>query len=648
MRVIRGHFKCCIKGSDQSALMPARVSLFDADNNYYAPVDTFFYGHGFAVGWPADWGIKGRQKYFYTQGEFELTIPCKKIKIIISRGFEYEIYEEEITIQPDRNLLNVELKRIIDMPELGWYCGDNHSHFDHAPLDYKLTKQDGLSCASAEGLDFIFFLHKNTDPPVSIEAEDITGHFAYEYGHHPVLNTGVCPPQNLTSSLKDHGDWFSLNDWVHGNTDGTIIMGHPLFANHLYSGLLANDYQTAFMTHYEIPVNTILEKVDTFELQNNRQSILATWLRIWYRLLNCGINLPASAGTDACISVKTTLPLGIYRSYVKSDENKLDSYLAGLKAGHSFITDGPLLFFKVNGVEPGERIDVIGKSEPVKIKLQVKSVFPLPAVELIRDGNVIKQWELNGEKEFSASFECWIEKSCFLALRVLRLRKKTDQSEITELFAHTNPVYVYYNAEPRTSSEDAMFFLQWIEVIKKYRLAAPDTDAAIAAITPATQKYLAQLNEVDLQQWPILQQNIKALDIHTLDDSEELTIDEKVILKKTGDEDFDTVFKVFTIDLQADNFYKVCAESRKKTNPDEQDTGGYVYCRLVIFDQTGNYLGTAEDKSSGEDWQGISTLIYLPAECRQIQLACCLGAPGEIEFKDIKINRLKGGLFKIS
>ena len=284
-------------------------------------------GHGFATGWPADWGIKGTQKYFYAQGEFELTLPCKKITIIISHGFEYEIYEEEITIQPDCNLLNIELKRIINMPELGWYCGDNHSHFDHAPVHYRLTKQDGLSCASAEGLDFIFFLHKNTDPPVSIETDEVTGHFAYEYGHHPVLNTGVCPPQNLTCSLKDHGDWFSLNDWVHEKTGGTIIMGHPLFANHLYSGLLANDYQTAFMTHYEIPVNSILGKVDTFELQNNRQSILATWLRIWYRLLNCGINLPASAGTDACISVKTTLPLGIYRSYVKSGENKLDAYL---------------------------------------------------------------------------------------------------------------------------------------------------------------------------------------------------------------------------------------------------------------------------------------------------------------------------------
>ena len=146
----------------------------------------------------------------------------------------------------------------------------------------------------------------------------------------------------------------------------------------------------------------------------------------------------------------------------------------------------------------------------------------------------------------------------------------------------------------------------------------------------------------------ILQQNIKDLNIHTLDDSEELTIDEKVILKKTGDEDFDTVFKFFTIDLQADNFYKVCAECRKKTNPDELDTGGYVYCRLVIFDQTGNYLGTAEDKSFGEDWQDISTLIYLPAGSKQIQLACCLGVPGEIEFKDIKINRLRGGLFKIT
>ena len=185
------------------------------------------------------------------------------------------------------------------------------------------------------------------------------------------------------------------------------------------------------------------------------------------------------------------------------------------------------------------------KSEPVKIELQVKSVFSLPAVELIRDGNVIKRWELNGEKEFSASFECKIEKSSFLALRVLRLRKKTDQSETTELFAHTNPVYIYYNAEPRTSSEDAIFFLQWIEVMKKYRLAVPDTDAVMAPIASATQKYLAQLNDTDLQQWAKLKADINDLDIHTLDYSEELTIDEKVILRKLEEEISDTEFRVF-------------------------------------------------------------------------------------------------------
>jgi hypothetical protein len=40
-------------------------------------------------------------------------------------------------------------------------------------------------------------------------------------------------------------------------------------------------------------------------------------------------------------------------------------------------------------------------------------------------------------------------------------------------------------------------------------------------------------------------------------------------------------------------------------------------------------------------------LIYLPFGSKKIQIAYCLESAGIIEFKDIAVNRLKGGLFKI-
>jgi hypothetical protein len=635
----QGKLKCIITGSDRPECMPARVSIFNADNKYYAPAESYSYGYKLGNEWPADWGIKGVQKYFYTHGEFELSLPRKSVTMKISHGFEYESFEQKIEIEPNANILKIELKRIINMPELGWYCGDNHSHYTHGPMDYNLTERDALFCAAAEGLDFACLLNNKLEQPLTIESEGVKGHFAYELGHHPVLNTETRPPSALTCSTKDSGDWFSLNDWVRKN-GGTIIMGHPLFANHLYSGLFAGDSQAAHMTHYEIPINTILGKVDTFELQNNRLSILETWLQIWYRLLNCGINIPVSAGTDACISVRTTLPLGVYRSYVQAKNNEFDSYLAGLKAGHSFISDGPLLFLDINGKGPGEHIELDSSNNNLRIELQVKSIFPLPAVELVQDGKVIKRWKLNGEGEFKASYELQIDKSCWLALRVLRVRQKTNDSEVTELFAHTNTISVDYNTVPRTSSKDALFFLQWIEAVKKYRIEKP-----VLAIAEASQKYEEQLNDVDAERWVQLKRNISNQEISDFVADDYIKIDSRVRVEKEKNVSNDIEFIIKEIELESDCFYKLSAKCKKQNGVSASESEGYTYGKIVIFDETGTYMGVAEDKSSGGAWSDISCLIYLPAGSKKVQITYCLESEGAIEFKDVIINRLKGGLF---
>lgn len=633
----QGKIKFIINGSDRPGIMPARLAVFDADNKYYAPAESCFYGYSVGNKWPADWGIKGVQKYFYTQGEFELNLPCKSVTIKISHGFEYEYFEQKIEIESGITILKIELKRMINMPELGWYCGDNHSHYTHGPVDYDLTKQDALFCAAAEGLDFACLLNNKLEKPLTIESEGVKGHFAYECGHHPVLNSKIRPPKDLTCSVKDCDDWFSLNDWVHKKA-GTIIMGHPLFANHLYSGLLADDSQAANMTHYEIPINTILGNVDTFELQNNRLSILETWLQIWYRLLNCGINIPVSAGTDACVSVRTTLPLGIYRSYVQSKDNEFESYLAGLKAGHSFISDGPLLFLNINDKGPGEHIKLNPLNNKLEIEVQAKSIFPLPGVELVQSGEVIKRWELNGESEFNTTHELQIDKSCWLALRVLRLKRKTDDSEVTELFAHTNPVFIDYNNVSRGSSQNALFFLQWIELVKKYRIEKP-----VLAIAKASQKYEEQLNDIDTKRWIELKQNIISQKISDFIGDDFTEIDSSVMIEKKQTSSNDIEFIVKSIELESACFYKLSAKCKRQSRISASEAEGYTYAKIVIFDKTGTYLGVAEDKSSGGDWYDISTLIYLPAGSEKVQITYCLESVDFIEFKDIIINKLKKG-----
>src|SRR5262249_13110442 len=99
-----------------------------------------------------------------------------------------------------------------------------------------------------------------------------------------------------------------------------------------------------------LPIDVALGKIDTLDINNS----WAASVPLWYRLLNCGFRLPATAGTDVFLNrIGSNLPGGD-RVYVRLDGPlSYRSWIAGLKAGRSFVTSGPMLSFTVDGKEPG-------------------------------------------------------------------------------------------------------------------------------------------------------------------------------------------------------------------------------------------------------------------------------------------------------
>src|SRR5205085_272364 len=72
---------------------------------------------------------------------------------------------------------------------------------------------------------------------------------------------------------------------------------------------------------------------------------------IYYHLLNCGVRLPPSAGSASGVLPN---PVGYNRVYVHlGPELKYDAWWEGLRAGRSFVTNGPLLRVRANGQLPG-------------------------------------------------------------------------------------------------------------------------------------------------------------------------------------------------------------------------------------------------------------------------------------------------------
>ena len=102
----------------------------------------------------------------------------------------------------------------------------------------------------------------------------------------------------------------------------------------------------------EFPVDAALGKVHGLDVLSYPSNDNLT-LILWYRLLNCGLRVTASAGTDAFLNRRNGFgsnPLGGHRVFVRCGE-KFDAerWLQAYRDGATFVTNGPLLLLRVNG-----------------------------------------------------------------------------------------------------------------------------------------------------------------------------------------------------------------------------------------------------------------------------------------------------------
>src|SRR6185436_16479076 len=88
--------------------------------------------------------------------------------------------------------------------------------------------------------------------------------------------------------------------------------------------------------------------VDALDVLGNGNEEGACWM--YYRVLNCGLKCAASSGSDSRMDVMRHAVSGGGKVYVKSG-NPLtyEKWVAGYKAGRTFVTNGPMLFLEVDG-----------------------------------------------------------------------------------------------------------------------------------------------------------------------------------------------------------------------------------------------------------------------------------------------------------
>jgi hypothetical protein len=214
---------------------------------------------------------------------------------------------------------------------------------------------------------------------------------------------------------------------------------------------------------YELPVDVALGKVDYLEVMGYSDHLITS--EIWYRLLNCGFRVPAAAGTDAFPNFASLRgPPGLVRVFVRSG-TRLDhgSWLGGLKAGRTFVTNAPLLDFSLAGHAIGDEIKLSAGSHRLSARVAMRSNVPLDHLEVIGNGKVVATIPLHGDRTRATdTVSIPVRTSGWYVLRGY-----SDRAEMPVLdlypFASTSPIYVQVGGELVRSAGDAAFFERWIE-----------------------------------------------------------------------------------------------------------------------------------------------------------------------------------------
>lgn len=452
-----GRVKLTLRDAKTGGLVPARLGLYDKSGRAPLASDKSLMLQRFAddlrmltanerTFWPSE-----NRQVFYADGTYEARVPVGTYELVASHGIEYQFHRSQIEVTKDQTTaVTINMQRYADMPAAGWYSGDAHIHvtrdevadpqlwgfvaaedvhvgnllemgniqnvYFHQPKAWGKAsrfERDGHFIVSGQESprtgQFGHTIHFNIQHPVHLKTDE---YFLY----HKVFQEVASQPGGISGFA--HMGWRGAGEQGNSPRQGQMNRGMALLAP--------------------------LGLVDFIEVLQGGRLVSDGW----YRLLNLGYRVKPAAGTDWPYS---DFP-GVVRFYVKVDGPfNLDSWFASYDKGRTFVTNGPLLDFTINGkgigeelrVKRGTRLDVAAMA---RLNPQLDK---LDRIELVVLGDVDATQSADGKDSVSLRKQLTAEHSMWIAVRALGSRQDPRNTTI----AHTAPIYVVVDDEPTWKRE---------------------------------------------------------------------------------------------------------------------------------------------------------------------------------------------------
>jgi hypothetical protein len=405
-------------------------------------------------------------------GVLNYEIPGGIYSLTIEKGKEYLPIIESLDIPASGRVERTfHLKRWIQMARLGWFSGDMHVHA-LLPDVATLMQAEDLNIALPITVWHIDTAEKrDTNLSSFLEKADQNG----------VIQVG---PDSFFTVINEELETYSSALLISRLGRAPLALDYPMAATAEKArqrGAIVNSEKA---TSLELPAIVAASAGDFVGVANNHfwrsGCYLGPWgswpgllahhypetcagfanagFDLYYALLNTGFPLKLSAGSAYGVH---PVPMGWARIYAHVEGKfDVDSWFAALKKGRSFVTTGPMVLLKANGLEPGQDYKSEHFPLTVKIDLTMLSAIPIDHAEIVVNGTVQSIRMRPDRKGFTyrGSARLVLKDSSWVVARWVG-----KQGESTGL-AHTSPIYFWKGESPiPVSRPDADYLARRIQ-----------------------------------------------------------------------------------------------------------------------------------------------------------------------------------------
>ena len=413
---------------------PARLEVRASDGEALVASDALRVTLECEVAPPPDWAVWMVQSdrvenphtgttQFYSTGTASLVLLPGRYHVRAFKGLEFRVASVEVEVVAGaQDIQKIQLERWADPAAEHWFGADDHLHIT------RRTPEDDVRIGrwmAAEGLHIANLLQMGTAAQFNVTPQHDFG----RAGEHLEEDTRLF-------SGQEHPRTHLLGHTITLGADEPIDLRETYM---LYDGFWRASRSLGGVSGYAhwgsgpagdgLAIDGPEQLVDFIEVL--QFEFLDT--EAWYGMLDLGIRLAPTAGTDFPCG-PWSLP-GRERFYTRVDQElSRRAWLAGIELGRTFVTNGPLLDFRVDDAEIGDRI---GLAAPGDVRVTGRIRFD-PERDLVRSVELIHNSRAMlvpvtpaGPGELRFDFSHRIEEGAWLALRVMG--EKLDEVPLTAM-----------------------------------------------------------------------------------------------------------------------------------------------------------------------------------------------------------------------